>query len=95
MTSSADIPCCAPGRGVDSGTRVAAGRSQRSGGPMPDLGLVEIPAGTSVMGNASDDAYPDDGEGPAHEVRLSEFRIGRYAVTNELFARFEHRNRLA
>ena len=88
MTSSADAPCCAPGRGADSGTRVAAGRSKRSAGPMPELDLVEIPAGSSVMGNASDDAYPEDGEGPAHEVQLSEFRIGRCAVTNELFARF-------
>jgi len=40
------------------------------------------------MGNASGDAYPEDGEGPTHEVQLSEFRIGRCAVTNELFARF-------
>ena len=88
MTSSADRPCCAPGRGADSGTRVAAERSKRSAGPVPELDLVEIQAGPSVMGNASDDAYPEDGEGPAHEVQLSEFRIGRCAVTNELFARF-------
>jgi formylglycine-generating enzyme required for sulfatase activity len=33
-------------------------------------------------------AYPGDGEGPVHEVTLDAFRIDRFAVTNDSFARF-------
>ena len=38
----------------------------------------------------SDDllAYPEDGEGPAHEVSLRPFQIDRYAVSNDRFAVF-------
>jgi formylglycine-generating enzyme len=40
------------------------------------------------MGDQSEWSYPGDGEGPVHEVRVSEFAIDRYAVTNEAFAAF-------
>lgn len=40
------------------------------------------------MGNPRGDGYPDDGEGPAHPVRLSPFRIDVAAVANADFAAF-------
>ena len=49
---------------------------------LPDL--VRIPAGEFLMGTA--DAAAD--ERPVHRVYLSEFFVGRFAVTNEEYARF-------
>ncbi len=43
---------------------------------------------TFRMGDESVWAYPGDGEGPVHDVTLDAFRIDRFAVTNESFARF-------
>jgi formylglycine-generating enzyme len=50
--------------------------------------LVSLPGGGFSMGSEDPFAYPDDGEGPVHEVRLEPFRIDRYAVSNERFAAF-------
>ena len=55
-------------------------------GAVPDT-LVVVPAGSFLMGNETG-GYPDDGEGPVHEVQLSAFRIDRYAVSNDRFAEF-------
>jgi len=52
------------------------------------LVLVELPGGAFTMGTDARYGYPADGEGPAHEVVLSPFRITRDAVTNEQFSRF-------
>ena len=46
--------------------------------------VVEIPAGTFVMGD--DNGLPE--EKPAHEVFVSKFLIGKYEVTNAEYARF-------
>jgi len=46
--------------------------------------MVRIPAGTFRMG--SDEFYPD--EQPVHDRVVEEFRIDRFAVTNEQFAEF-------
>ena len=40
------------------------------------------------MGDAFDEGYPQDGEGPAHRVRLSPFHIDATTVTNAQFATF-------
>lgn len=40
------------------------------------------------MGTEAPGGYPDDGEGPVHEVELSPFQIDAEAVSNELFAAF-------
>ncbi|WP_104476798.1 formylglycine-generating enzyme family protein [Actinokineospora auranticolor] len=40
------------------------------------------------MGTDSGEGHPADGEGPAHVVRLSPFRIDRFTVTNDRFAEF-------
>ena len=50
--------------------------------------LVSLPAGSSAMGSEDPFAYPEDGEGPVHEVRLPPFLIDRYAVSNDRFAAF-------
>jgi formylglycine-generating enzyme required for sulfatase activity len=50
--------------------------------------LVRIPAGAFLMGSPSfeKDSYSD--ESPVHEVRVPEFFMGRYPVTNEEYGRF-------
>jgi formylglycine-generating enzyme len=50
--------------------------------------LVDLPGGAFVMGTDGTYGYAEDGEGPAHEVDLAPFSIGRYAVTNAEFAAF-------
>lgn len=40
------------------------------------------------MGTDDEDGFPDDREGPAREVTVEPFAIGRYAVTNAEFAEF-------
>jgi len=50
--------------------------------------MIELPGGTFEMGTADLWTYPDDGEGPVHEVTLRPFKIDATAVTNAEFARF-------
>jgi len=50
--------------------------------------LVSVPGGRFAMGSEDRFAYPADGEGPVHDVRLRAFRIDRHAVSNDLFATF-------
>src|SRR5256885_8339526 len=50
--------------------------------------MIELPGGTFEMGTADLWTYPDDGEGPVHEVTLRPFKIDATAVTNAAFARF-------
>lgn len=40
------------------------------------------------MGHDDDDGYPEDGEGPKHEVSLSPFSIDVTTVTNAMFSEF-------
>jgi formylglycine-generating enzyme required for sulfatase activity len=40
------------------------------------------------MGSSGEFAYPDDGEGPVHDVELSPFRVDPHAVSNARFAEF-------
>ena len=54
----------------------------------PSNDLAQLDGGSFLMGNAGGDAYPDDGEGPVHEVVLSPFRIATVPVTNLAFDRF-------
>ena len=50
--------------------------------------LVEIPAGHFQMGSPDSEAGRYDDEGPQHRVSVPAVQMGRYAVTNEEFARF-------
>ena len=47
-----------------------------------------IPAGSFVMGDASGDGNPGDGESPLHPVRVAAFSIDAHSVTNADFAAF-------
>lgn len=40
------------------------------------------------MGDAFNEGYPGDGEGPVHEVLLDAYRIDATVVTNDMFAAF-------
>lgn len=50
--------------------------------------MVLLEAGDFLMGSDRAPGGGPDGEGPVHRVRLSDFRIGRYAVSNARFAAF-------
>ncbi len=52
-----------------------------------DATFVSVPEGFFDMG-ARKMRYPTDGEGPRRRVYTSAFRIGRFSVTNRLFAAF-------
>ena len=47
-----------------------------------------MPGGTFLMGDASGQANPGDGETPVHEVALAAFEIDVTAVSNDQWARF-------
>ncbi|NNH69265.1 formylglycine-generating enzyme family protein [Nocardia uniformis] len=51
-------------------------------------GMVALPGGEFLMGNAHGDGYPADGEGPVRRVRLDPFHLDARAVDNDRFAAF-------
>lgn len=63
-------------------------RVGRDGTGRHTVAQAVIPAGTSMMGDSSDDRNPGDGEVPRHAVTLHEFSIDTTTVTNDDFARF-------
>ncbi len=58
-----------------------------AGSPLPST-LVDLAGGSFLMGDDSVWAYPDDGEGPVHEVVVRPLRVDAFAVTNARFAEF-------
>jgi formylglycine-generating enzyme required for sulfatase activity len=55
--------------------------------PTPPLGFVYIPAGTFVMGSPEDEPGHWEGEGPQHQVTLTQgFYMSQYEVTEEWWA---------
>src|SRR3954447_15702278 len=84
--------CCAPADerhgGPEASERgVSLDAVPARGGAHPDT-WIDLPAATFRMGDDSVWAYPGDGEAPVHDVTLDTFRIDRFAVTNDAFARF-------
>ncbi len=57
--------------------------------------LVRIPGGVFLMGSPRNEVGRWDDEGPVHEVRIPDFYIGRYPVTNEQYGLFLKDNRKA
>jgi formylglycine-generating enzyme required for sulfatase activity len=47
--------------------------------------MVAVPGGTFTMGSPTSEPYRGDDEGPAHEVRISPFWMGRVEVTWDEF----------
>ena len=79
--------CCTPGG--DRGGDPAPPGQAAGHRPAPDTDtMVTVPAGRFTMGSEDAFAYPDDGEGPVHEVELPPFRIDRFTVSNARFAAF-------
>ena len=82
--------CCTPSRGHDADAPeapVPLDPSLSGRGSVPPS-LVPLPGGVFVMGDDSVWAYPDDGEGPVHEVVVRPLRVDASAVTNARFAEF-------
>lgn len=79
--------CCTPARPEEAGDMTST-IIERTAAPAIVLPAVTIPAGTFAMGNPRNDGYPDDGEGPVHEVSLPAFRMATTTVTNDQFAQF-------
>jgi sulfatase modifying factor 1 len=81
--------CCIPG-GVDRDDASPATTLMAvpAGEGAHPHSLVEVPPASFRMGDDSVWAYPGDGEAPVHDVALDGFRIDRYTVTNDAFARF-------
>ncbi len=50
--------------------------------------LVRIPGGVFLMGSPADEEGRWSDEGPVHKVRIPDFYIGRYPVTNEQYGLF-------
>jgi len=50
--------------------------------------LVRIQGGAYMMGSPSSEEGRLESEGPLHQVRVPEFYMGRYPVTNEEYGRF-------
>lgn len=64
-------------RGVDHDTSVATRHFEQA-----------LPGGVFLMGDAFGEGYPNDGETPVHEVRVSPFAIDTALVTVGQFERF-------
>jgi formylglycine-generating enzyme required for sulfatase activity len=53
-----------------------------------EMVLVRVPSGEFTMGSADSDTQASSDEKPQHTVRLDEYWIGKYEVTNAQFAAF-------
>lgn len=51
-------------------------------------GMVLIPGGSFLMGTNDREGFAADGEGPIHQVSISEFYMDEHAVANDEFNRF-------
>lgn len=79
--------CCAPARAARAPAAAAQPRGRRDGGRVRAR-LVEVPAGTFLMGADDGLGHPDDGEAPVRPVRLRAFAVDPLTVTNARFATF-------
>lgn len=50
--------------------------------------FAALKGGPFMMGTNDTAMYPEDGEGPVHEVELSKFSIALFTVTNKQFGKF-------
>jgi len=83
--------CCAPQESLSLSSPPTAGLRALVR-PRPrerDVsGQVPLPGGRFAMGDAFDEGYAADGEGPVHEVHLRPFHLDATTVTNAQFAAF-------
>jgi formylglycine-generating enzyme required for sulfatase activity len=82
-------PCCTPSRAPDPNVPAAKTiEPSLVGRGAAPASLVRLAGGPFLMGDDSVWAYPDDGEGPVHEVELRPLLADATAVTNARFAEF-------
>jgi formylglycine-generating enzyme required for sulfatase activity len=62
--------------------------SRFRGGAEPVLGFVHVPAGEFIMGSDDKDRGAGSDEKPSHPLRLPEFYMARYPVTNAQYRHF-------
>lgn len=84
--------CCAPARAAAdnpaTGVRLPLTAPSVRTAAVSTEGMVALPGGEFLMGNAHGDGYPSDGEGPVRPVRLDPFHLDARAVDNQRFAAF-------
>jgi formylglycine-generating enzyme required for sulfatase activity len=77
-------------KGTADSAALAPGHTYRdylaSGGKGPEM--VVLPGGKFAMGSPKDEAGREENEGPAHDVSVRSFALGKYPVTRGEFARF-------
>src|SRR6185312_10289645 len=71
--------CCAPSKDPTPGGSDAAAAVPERTAAAAVVPTVRIPAGEALLGNTDMHAYPGDGEGPVHPVRLDAYEFGRFA----------------
>ena len=83
-------PCCVPSKQraarLEESRALAGKRIRASGGSIADM--VKLDGGAFWMGTESEEAFPQDGEGPVRKIQLDGFYIDKCAVTNAQFAEF-------
>jgi formylglycine-generating enzyme required for sulfatase activity len=88
VSDSADPrPCCVPSTPAASGRGSETPAAVRTR-PPSYRGQVRIEGGEFLLGDAFDEGYPADHEGPARRVRLAGFHLDATTVTNAAFAAF-------
>ncbi|MEV0482366.1 formylglycine-generating enzyme family protein [Streptomyces sp. NPDC050508] len=82
--------CCAPARGEVGSLFQLTAPGGRFTSPASRDGTcaIALPGGEFRMGDAFDEGYPEDAEGPVRTVTVEPFRIDTTAVTNARFAHF-------
>ena len=90
---AAGAPCCSasrsePGTDGREGADGARATPETSADDADTSRMARVPAGAFTMGTDSGVGFPEDGEGPAHEVYLDAYYVDKHAVTNAEFYEF-------
>jgi len=87
-TLSASAAVTSPAVAAPAGQAATPGPSPTASVPAWAPDLVEIPAGSFLMGSADTDTFADADEKPQHTLELARYWIGRTEVTNAQFRQF-------
>ncbi|KKI89486.1 serine/threonine protein phosphatase [Bacillus sp. SA1-12] len=79
--------CCSVSRNnIDD--QLKLNTPQREKDPIDLSDFVHIKGGDFLMGTETKEGFPSDGEGPVRRVRVNDFSISPYTVTNKDFQAF-------
>lgn len=79
--------CCAARR-IKTKDQMIAVTSRVKQGGIDRNHFIHIKGGEFLMGTETKEGFPSDGEGPIRKVKLNDFYISPYTVTNEDFKAF-------